>query len=141
MDIYEIIYYPQLCAEIDAAITSAVVNEIRMAGRCILEGHAAGLLCYEGPAFRVLLHAPWCVRVDRMTRRDGFSAAETVRKLNSLDTYTIQRFKDMFGAEINDTSSYEISIDTSADEPNQLVGIVIDAVDRWERAHGSAIAH
>lgn len=117
------------------------IHEIASAGPCVIVGRSADYVLRDvGNVINIFVHAPMecCVRriierADTVTAEQARALAEKTNKLraNFYNFYTDKRW--------GDSRSYDLTLDSSLLEMDELAGVVIDYVYRRLSAKTSAI--
>lgn len=114
---------------VDRSIDDVQVALLR-GGGVVLEGRLAGWLAHHhGLAARTV----WVVcdddeRLRRLVDRDGGDVDEQRRRTRSREASEAQRFRAYYGADLADTSIYDLVLDSTATAPQDLVETVAAAV-------------
>jgi cytidylate kinase len=82
-------------------------------GSVVLDGQLAGWMAGEFADIRVYLKASLDARVARMAHRDGLSLEEARREMLHREAEERERYKSLYGIDVDDTSIYEVILDTS----------------------------
>ena len=117
--------------EIDRMIDSRLVQIARDNDNIILESRlAAYMLTRSGiPAFRIYLDASPEVRVCRIGERDCESLCEATEKTKERQASEEKRYMTYYGIDINDTSVYDMMINTDNVGPDEVVRMIIDELE------------
>ena len=99
-------------------------------GNIILEGRMSGWIAYLNniPALKVLLTADRNTRAERIVKREGGTIAEKLREMEKREMSEAKRYKNYYNVDINDTSIYDIVIDTVDKTPDEIVSIIVNHV-------------
>lgn len=100
-------------------------------GLVVLDGQLAGWMAGELADIRVYLRAPLNVRVARLASRDGVSKEEAMKELSHRETVERERYKSMYGIDVDDTSIYEIIIDTGFLSSGSIIRVLKTAVREY----------
>ena len=99
-------------------------------GNIILEGRMSGWIAYLNniPALKVLLTADRNTRAERIVKREGGTIAEKLREMEKREMSEAKRYKNYYNVDINDTSIYDIVIDTVDKTPDEIVSMIVEHV-------------
>lgn len=116
--------------EIDRSLDRAVLGEILQqdaAGRdVIVDGRIqAHLLALRRvPCLKVLIDAPLPVRAKRVAGREGKSARDAEREISEREKSERVRYKTIYGIDLDDTSFFDLKVDSSDKTPDEIVAVV-----------------
>lgn len=104
--------------------------EIAKGGNVLLEGRLTGpMLSRNGvAAFQVWLDAPLKVRAERIAKRDGLSVPSAVAATQAREKIEWDRYFELYGIDLRDTSQYDLVIDTSDRPPEAISKEITGAV-------------
>ncbi len=94
----------------------------------IVEGRLAGYMAYSNGigSYKIWLYAPFEVRMGRVGNREK-KGLEIVKKENSIrERGERSRYIDIYGFDMNDTSIYDITIDSSKYLAEEIVDLIIE---------------
>ncbi|MDR0334409.1 MAG: AAA family ATPase [Methanomassiliicoccaceae archaeon] len=116
---------------IDRMIDSRLVTIARENNDIVLESRlAAYMLTAAGiPAFRVYLNASPEVRIRRIGTRDNETFDEALAKTTERQASEEKRYKMYYGIDINDTSVYDMMIDTDTTTADEVADMIINALE------------
>ena len=101
-------------------------------GNVILEGRMAGWISHNNniPSFKIWLECSEDERVRRvMEREDG--EFESVRmQIREREKSEKRRYRDFYGIDLDDTSIYDIVIDTTSIPPEEEVGKIMEKLGK-----------
>ena len=100
-------------------------------GLVVLDGQLAGWMAGEFADIRVYLKAPLNVRVARLASRDGVSKEEAMKELLHRETVERERYKSMYGIDVDDTSIYEVIMDTSFLSSGSIIRVLKTTVREY----------
>lgn len=100
-------------------------------GLVVLDGQLAGWMAGEFADIRVYLKAPLNVRVARLASRDGSSKEEAMKELLHRETVERERYKSMYGIDVDDTSIYEVIMDTSFLSSGSIIRVLKTTVREY----------
>ena len=131
MTLEEFGVFAQRNPDIDKSIDAKTL-ELAKAGNVLLEGRLTGpMLKRNGvQAVQVWLDAPLKVRAERVAKRDGLSFASAVAATQAREKLEWDRYFDIYGIDLRDTSGYDLVIDTSDKAPEAIVKEIVAAVKR-----------
>ncbi|MEK6987936.1 MAG: (d)CMP kinase [Candidatus Thermoplasmatota archaeon] len=122
--------------EIDRALDHAIREEILWndsTGRdVIVDGRIQAhlLVLRHVPCLKVLIGAPLEVRAQRVAGREQKSVEAAKQEISARETSERSRYKSIYGIDLDDTSLYDLVIDSSDKTPDEIVALV------WSRVEG-----
>jgi cytidylate kinase len=101
--------------------------EIAKEGKVIIEGRLAGwFLDYkEVPAFKVWLDAPLEIRADRVMRREKKPIEIIEKEIIAREKSEKDRYKKIYNFSLSDLSIYNLVIDTTDYQPEEICDVII----------------
>lgn len=98
----------------------------------ILEGRLTGWMTkkYKIPSFKIWLMAPKKIRADRIARRERISFKEALKDIDLRETAIRQRYQECYGIDIDDTSVYDLVVDSSKKLPEEILTFVLDKINK-----------
>lgn len=131
MTLEEFGVFAQKNPDVDKSIDAKTI-ELAKAGGVLLEGRLTGpMLKRNGvQAFQVWLDAPLKVRAERVAKRDGLSFASAVAATQAREKVEWDRYFDIYGIDLRDTSGYDLVIDTSEKTPEAISKEIVAAVKK-----------
>lgn len=120
--------------DIDKSIDAKTL-ELAKGGNVLLEGRLTGpMLKRNGvQAFQVWLEAPLKVRAERISKRDGLSAASAVAATQAREKVEWDRYFEIYGIDLRDTSGYDLVIDTGDKPPEAVTKEITAAVKKGKK--------
>jgi cytidylate kinase len=117
---------------VDLALDEQQLDLLRRGG-VILEGRMSGWLAHHNriPAFKVWLVADPDERVRRLAKRDGRDA-ETLEQMTDRVARERDRYARYYGADPDDTSIYDLVIDSTHLAPDEVRDRVLGAMEAAE---------
>lgn len=122
--------------EIDRALDREVLEEVLRfdaGGRdVIVDGRiqAQLLTARRIPCLKVLLEAPLSVRVQRIAAREGKPPSVIEREILEREASERSRYKAIYGIDLEDGSVFDLVIDSSTADPDEIVESI------WARVEG-----
>jgi len=98
-------------SSIDKELDERTLREAEK-GSVVLDGQLAGWMAKEFADIRIYLKAPLDVRVARLALRDGLSLEEARSEMLHREAEERERYKSLYGIDVNDTLIYEVILDT-----------------------------
>ncbi|HEC81306.1 MAG TPA: cytidylate kinase [Thermoplasmatales archaeon] len=100
-------------------------------GNLILEGRISGWIAYLNniPALKILLIADKDTRAERIVKREGGSKEEKIHEIEEREKSEATRYRRYYNININDTSIYDLVIDTTHKTPEEIVSIIVDNIE------------
>ncbi|MCL2318055.1 MAG: AAA family ATPase [Methanomassiliicoccaceae archaeon] len=112
---------------IDKMIDNMILDVARENSNIILESRLAAHMLTQNniPAYRVYLGASPAVRIRRVGIRDGESLEEVYKHTIERQSSEAKRYKMYYDIDIEDTSVYDLILDTDNLDPDQVVDAII----------------
>ena len=119
--------YAEMHPEIDREVDR---RQIEAAKDCnvVIEGRLAGWMVKEAD-LKIWLEAPIQVRAQRVARREGISIEEAFMQIAEREMQNRKRYLNLYGVDINDSSIYDLVVNTGKWSPDGVFAIVKAAVD------------
>lgn len=116
---------------IDQGLDQQMVEHAR-GGNAILEGRLAGFFAaQEGiPAFKVYLTADDEVRARRVAEREGSDWRELLEANRRRQSSDAKRYHEIYGFDLNETSIYDLVLQTDAEAPERIAEKILEHVRR-----------
>lgn len=101
-------------------------------GSVVLEGRMAGWLAHQHKiqAFKVMLTADIDIRVQRIVNRENGDFKKRKIEMQKRERSEEKRYKTYYKIDIKDTSIYDLVIDSSDKNPEEIVKIIIDKIQQ-----------
>lgn len=101
--------------------------EILRRGDIILESRLSGWLAYRNniPAFKILVDADRMVRAERIVNREGGNIRQRLKELLEREESERKRYLKYYGINLEDTSIYNLIIDSSNKTPDEIIDIIL----------------
>ncbi len=117
--------------EVDRELDKKQLEFLRK-GNLILEGRLSGWIATENeiPALTVWLWAPVDVRAQRVANREGGDLREKKLEMLEREFSEAKRYKTFYGFDIQDQDIYDLLIKTDANDPDQVVGLILAELER-----------
>jgi cytidylate kinase len=114
---------------IDRQLDAQMLEHARR-GDAILEGRLAGFFArQEGiPALKVYLTADAAVRAQRVAEREGTDWRELLEANRARQSSDAKRYKEIYGFDLEDTSLYDLVIETDREPPEAVAARILDVV-------------
>ncbi len=129
MSLEEFGSYCEKHEEIDKQLDDYQLEIIRK-GNVIVEGRIAGWLAYFNKidAIKVWLNADIITRVKRIISREKGDFEKKKQEILVREKSEAVRYKKYYNIEVNDTSIYDIIIDTSKKTPEEIINIIAEEI-------------
>jgi cytidylate kinase len=101
----------------------------------VLESRLAGWMAGEHADFRVWLDAPFSVRVRRIAEREDKPVAEAREETRARADSEARRYREYYGIDIEDTSIYDITLNTARLTPAGEIATVRAMLDAYDPEH------
>jgi len=97
-------------------------------GNVILEGRLAGWISYRNgiPAFKIWLECDEDERVRRVMEREGGKFEDVRAQIREMEKSEKKRYSDFYEIDMDDTSIYDIVIDTTDIRPEEVVEKIME---------------
>lgn len=111
---------------IDKALDDRQLGLLRR-GNLIMEGRLSGWMAsrHKIPAFKVWLTCQDKERIRRLVQRDGGNEADQRQATEAREASEADRYRRYYGADLNDTSKYDLVLDSTSMSPQQLLEAVL----------------
>ena len=115
---------------IDRALDAAVLEEVRAeeaaGANVVVDGRIQAYLVSKQriPSLKVLIDAPLEVRAERIARREKKSVADAKREILAREASERIRYKAIYGIDLQDTSVFDIVIDSRKKTPDEIVSLI-----------------
>jgi cytidylate kinase len=122
--------------EIDRTLDRSILEEILRRdadGRdVIVDGRIQAhlLVLRRVPCLKVLIDAPLEVRAERVAGREEKSVEAAKQEIRARETSERARYEAIYGIDLDDSSPYDMVIDSSHKTPDEIVALV------WSRVEG-----
>ncbi len=122
--------------EIDRALDRSILEEILgndSTGRdVIVDGRIQAhlLVMRRVPCLKVLIDAPLGVRAQRVAGREKKSVEAAKNEISAREKSEQSRYREIYGIGLDDTSLYDMVVDSSNKTPDEIVALV------WSRVEG-----
>lgn len=104
------------------------IREEAKSGNVIVEGRIACWTAKEFAQLRVMIDAPFDIRVARISKRSGMSISEAEDETSKRDNEEREWFRRKRGIDIDDTSIFDIIISTERMSPIRVCRIILSAI-------------
>jgi cytidylate kinase len=123
---------PDIDRSLDRSILEEILRLDALGRDVMVDGRIQAYLLAQRrvPCLKVLIDAPLAVRAERIAGREKKSAELVEREIRDREGSERLRYKALYGISMDDTSVYDVVIDSSDKEPDQIVEVV------WSRVGG-----
>ncbi len=99
----------------------------------ILEGRLTGHILYRESidAFKVWIHAPAKVRAQRIANRELEGYKKIYDKMIQREKSEFLRYKKYYDIDLDDTSVYDLVINSNDNSPEEIVDTILEDVRKW----------
>jgi len=127
MSLEEFGKYCEKNKEIDNKLDEKQIDLLKK-GNIILEGRLAGWLAYKNkiPAFKVLLNTDLDTRAKRIVKREGENIEKRKKEILERERSEKTRYKKYYDIDLDNTSIYDLVIDTGDKKPEKIVDIILN---------------
>ena len=122
--------YAEKNSEIDKKLDERQV-EILKKGDVILEGRLSGWLALKNkiPALKVAIDADLDIRAGRIVNREEGSVSKRKKEIIERARSEETRYKNYYNIDLKDMSIYDLVIDSGNKTPEEIVDIILKALD------------
>lgn len=115
---------------IDRALDEKMAAYARQGG-VILEGRLAAFVSRQErvPALKVWLYADEAVRARRVAEREGSDWREVLEANHLRQRSDAKRYREIYGFDLNDTSIYDLRINTDVQTPESIAARILAAAE------------
>lgn len=117
-------------ARADVQRAAEVVSLLGERGMAVLLGRGSTALVPTERALRVLVVAPFEVRVERLATSQGIDHEQAENLLKEAEEHRIRFWRDCFGRELYEPAEYDLVLNTEWLAPDAGAALVIDALRR-----------
>ncbi len=112
--------------EVDREIDTKQVKILKK-GNVILEGRLAGWLAHLNniSAFKVMIDADVTIRAQRIVTREQGTVDQRKQDLLTREKSERKRYKKYYNIDLRDTSIYDLVIDSTSKNPEEVVKLII----------------
>jgi len=106
--------------------------EILQKGNAIVEGRIAGWLAHRNhiPSTKVLLEADLETRAGRIVKREKGDIEKRKKEILKRENSEATRYKKYYNIDLDDTSIYDLVVDSSDKTPDEIVEIIIEEIKK-----------
>ncbi|AAK40992.1 AAA family ATPase [Saccharolobus solfataricus] len=112
--------------DIDKMVDKKIHEYVLRERNLIVESHIAGWIFREYTDVAIYLWAPLKIRANRIAIRDKISYVEAVSQIIRREYMHYKRFNKFYGIDINDLSVFDLVINTSNIDINNIVKLILD---------------
>ena len=101
-------------------------------GDVIVEGRIAGWIAYKNniPSVKILLTADLQTRAERIVKRERGDINYRKKEILKREKSENLRYKKYYDIDMNETSIYDLIIDTSNKTPEEIVNIILNKIKK-----------
>lgn len=119
---------PDWSEERMVALTADIIKEHAAAKSLVIIGRGAPMLLRDRrDALRVLITAPFSVRVERLRVRTGVSGDEAVRELKRSDQHRLAYIQQHYNADWRDSRLFDLVINTENISAEVAADLIVEA--------------
>jgi len=107
-------------------------------GNAVIEGHLTGWIV-ENADLKIYLNAPLEVRASRIAQRESIPLGEAIKETLEREVIEKERFKKIYGLNLDQLSNFDIVINTSLYDLDDLIEIIIAAIMRSKPIKGVTV--
>jgi predicted cytidylate kinase len=100
-------------------------------GNVILEGRLAGWIAHKNniKSLKIMLNADIEIRINRIIKREDGDFKQRLKEILKREKSEEKRYKKYYNIDIKDTSIYDLIIDTSNKNPNEIHKIIVNKIE------------
>ena len=117
--------------EFDRAIDERQREEARKSGNVIVEGRLSGFFVHDAN-LKIWLKAPLEIRARRIAMRDEIGYEEALQAMGERERSEYKRYEAYYGINLDDLSIYNLVIDSSRWNEEDIVAMILLAAERME---------
>ncbi|MFH1101891.1 MAG: AAA family ATPase [Methanobacteriota archaeon] len=127
MSLEEFGRYCESNREVDVELDQQQLRLLKK-GDVIVEGRLAGWLAFQNQisALKVFIHADLDTRVRRIVNREEGSLQQRKKEIVTREKSEAARYKTYYHIDVNDTSIYDLVIDSSKKTPDEIVVLIVE---------------
>lgn len=116
--------------EIDRKLDGTILRRARRGSDIILQGRLTGALTHQAeiPAVRIWLGAPLQTRASRVAGRENIPYTQALTALSGRDRVDQDRYKRIYGLDLNDLSIYDIVVRTESLSIEQVISALLKKI-------------
>lgn len=116
--------------EVTKTIDYGMLELLKSSKHIVLEGWMSGIMADGIPGvLKVLLTSDESVRIDRYALREKVTKLEAVEKIREREGNLFKKLKQIYGRQdFLDPKNYDLIIDTSAKDPDEVLASVLSKV-------------
>ena len=101
-------------------------------GDVILEGRLSGWIAKKNniKAFKIMINADLDIRIKRIIKREYGIYSKRLKEVLKREKSEEKRYKKYYNIDIKDTSIYDLIIDSTNKNPNELIDIIIQEIKK-----------
>ena len=115
-------------SEIDKVLDEETKRICRNHDNIVLEGRLVAWLC-KAAEVRIWLHAPLSVRAKRLSKREGITYKEALKRLKERDEADRKHYLRLYDIDITDLSVYNLIIDTAKHNIDSMKAVALDFIE------------
>ncbi len=114
-------------SDIDKELDKKQIKILKNNDNIILEGRLAGWLAHKNNinSIKVFLDADIDVRTKRIIKREEGSFEKRKKEIEKREKSEKKRYKNYYGIDLDDTSIYDIVVDSVDKTPDEIVDLII----------------
>jgi len=116
--------------EVDRTVDDRTKQQVE-AGNVVIDGQLAGWMAGDKGNVKIFLTAPEKTRFKRIAKRDRISYAEAEERTRLRETIESERYKKLYGIDIDDYSIYSLIVDTNLLSLNKTIKILKNVVTNY----------
>ncbi|MFX1278395.1 MAG: (d)CMP kinase [Promethearchaeota archaeon] len=106
------------------------INKIAQKGNIIIDSQLSAFILKSIADLKILLTCPLEIRVQRMSERDEATFDEKLKETNVREESELNRFKNLYNFNLNDSNAYNLVIDTSNLSIEEIVNIILTEIKK-----------
>ncbi len=122
MTLAEFSKYAEEHHEVDRLVDERQV-ELAKRGNAVVDGRLTAWLLPEAE-IKIWLKAPLEVRAERVAKREGISYEQALKETKLREKSEAKRYREIYGIDLHDLSPYDIVLNTSLYEAEDVIEII-----------------
>jgi cytidylate kinase len=122
--------------DLDRELDNKQVALAREAGDAIVDGRLSGIMIQDA-VLKIWLKASLEERVKRVAKRENKDYSQALRETREREASEFKRYKDIYGVDLRDLSFYDVVLNTSLWEPEEVINIIGEMVSYLIKGGGS----
>lgn len=114
--------------EIDKKFDEELKKQAKEAGDCVATTWLSAWMLDAD--IKIAINTPAKVRAERLAKRDGMTQEQAEKHVNERDQQNIDRYMKVYGIDITDYSGFDLIIDNSDKNPEEVLELAMEVVKK-----------